>query len=373
MLSSAPMSAYDERSLRRLFRQMVWVVATASGCGASVTVSVGDAAVDASPPVDVAAPGDVPTLADVPVVRDVPVVTDRGACDPIRTVSNPSTLCPSGTVVFPCGLPPELLLDAGESIVDQTLCATLCQLPTAMFGSPYCSLATTPEGARSLNCQIPCPGGRRPEGFCDVALDGPETTGAWFARLAALESASVTAFDRMVFELTLHGAPADLIAGARAAVVEERRHTALTVGLARAFGREPALPVTAPAAPRPLAAVALDNAVEGCVRETYGALVATWQAAHASDPRVAAAMAVIADDETRHAALSWALHAWVAARLDAGARAALDRAMQAAVRALRQELAGDVGADLVATAGLPTREQQASLLDALTDSFVGLA
>ena len=206
------MSAYDERSLRRLFRQMVWVVATASGCGASVTVSVGDAAVDASPPVDVAAPGDVPTLADVPVVRDVPVVTDRGACDPIRTVSNPSTLCPSGTVVFPCGLPPELLLDAGESIVDQTLCATLCQLPTAMFGSPYCSLATTPEGARSLNCQIPCPGGRRPEGFCDVALDGPETTGAWFARLAALESASVTAFDRMVFELTLHGAPADLIA-----------------------------------------------------------------------------------------------------------------------------------------------------------------
>ena len=349
------MSAYDERSLRRLFRQMVWVVATASGCGASVTVSAGDASVDAPPPVDVS------------------VVTDGGVCDPIRAVTNADTICPSGTVVFPCGLPPELLLDAGDFSVDPTLCQRICQLPNAMFGMPFCSLSTTSGGAHVLNCQSPCPGGRRPEGFCDVALDGPETTGDWFARLAALESGSVTAFDRMVFELTLHGAPADLIAGASAAVVDERRHTALTVGLARAFGRQPTLPVIAPAAPRSLADMALDNAVEGCVRETYGALVATWQAAHANDPGVAAAMAVIAADETRHAALSWSLHAWMAARLDAAARASLDRAMQAAVCALRLELGGEVGVDLVIIAGLPTRAQQASLLDALTDSFVGLA
>jgi len=51
--------------------------------------------------------------------------------------------------------------------------------------------------------------------------------------------------------------------------------------------------------------VALENAVEGCVRETYGALIATRQAEAASDPVVRRAMRKIAADETAHAALSW--------------------------------------------------------------------
>ena len=52
---------------------------------------------------------------------------------------------------------------------------------------------------------------------------------------------------------------------------------------------------------RELEAIAIENAVEGCVRESFGALLATWQAKTAGDARVRAAMKRIARDETRHA------------------------------------------------------------------------
>ncbi len=389
VLEETLMRAQDELSLRRLFRRMVWVVAATSGCGASVTVSPGDASVDVPPavdvpilvdtrvdtgvPRDVPIAVDVPPAVDVPLVRDVPIVADRGSCDPIRRVINPGSFCASETVVFPCGLPTALQIDSGDTFTDPSICRPFCTIGNPTVGNTWCNLFTTPDGSRGLQCQIPCPGGRRPEGFVDRPVASREELGGWFARLAALESASVDAFDRMVDELTLHRAPDDLLDRARAAVVDERRHTALTVDLARAYGHEPSLAPHRRDPSRPLDAVALDNAVEGCVRETYGALVATWQAGHALDPRVAAAMEVIAEDETRHAALSWALHAWACERLDEGARASLTDAMRRAVEALRHEASAEVGDDLVSAAGMPTRAQQSSLLDALVGSMPGLA
>ncbi len=61
---------------------------------------------------------------------------------------------------------------------------------------------------------------------------------------------------------------------------------------------------------RSLEALAVENAVEGCVRETMGALFAMHQAASAADPHVRATMVSIAPDETRHAALGWAVAEW---------------------------------------------------------------
>jgi hypothetical protein len=57
---------------------------------------------------------------------------------------------------------------------------------------------------------------------------------------------------------------------------------------------------------RSLEEMALENVVEGCVRETFGAVVAMIQAERAGDARVRRAMRRIARDETRHAELSWA-------------------------------------------------------------------
>jgi hypothetical protein len=68
--------------------------------------------------------------------------------------------------------------------------------------------------------------------------------------------------------------------------------------------------------------------VEGCVRETWGALFGAYQAQNAQDPGVRRAMATIADDETRHAALSWQLHHWALSQLSATERASVDAAQR---------------------------------------------
>jgi hypothetical protein len=83
--------------------------------------------------------------------------------------------------------------------------------------------------------------------------------------------------------------------------------------------------------------MARENAVEGCVNETFGALVAAWQAAHARDASRRRSFARIAADEARHAALSWAVARWAEGRLDSGARARVAAAAARAARALRKE------------------------------------
>ncbi len=105
---------------------------------------------------------------------------------------------------------------------------------------------------------------------------------------------------------------------------------------------------------RSLEAIAIENAREGCVRETYGALVATWQGRVAVDPRFRATMKRIARDETQHAELAWAVAAWAEQHLsDVGRRRVAD-ARRAALDALLAELAENPGAELTRTLGVPT-------------------
>src|SRR5439155_17831135 len=109
--------------------------------------------------------------------------------------------------------------------------------------------------------------------------------------------------------------------------------------LARRFGGAYAPPTVHAREARSLEGIAVDNAVEGCVRETYGALVATYQAENAKDAAVRAAMKRIAREEIRHAALSWQLDGWLAGRLDRAARERVARAKLGA----RAELASTLG------------------------------
>lgn len=167
-----------------------------------------------------------------------------------------------------------------------------------------------------------CAAGRRPEGFVlDDAGGASRGLVAYLTELAALEAASIGEFATLRDELTAHGAPRALVAAAEAARRDEIVHARLTQRLARRAGGRPARVALEPRPPRSLEALAVHNAVEGCVRETFGALSATWQARHAADPELARAFARIAEDETRHAAFSWELGAWLDARLDATARA----------------------------------------------------
>jgi hypothetical protein len=122
-------------------------------------------------------------------------------------------------------------------------------------------------------------------------------------------------------------------------------------------------------AARSAAAVAAENAAEGCVRETYGALVASWQAAHAKDAELARAFERIARDEARHAALSWAVATWLEPRLGARERRRVDRARARALRILEAQVASPPAASLVRDAGLPTARHASALVRALADAL----
>jgi hypothetical protein len=154
-------------------------------------------------------------------------------------------------------------------------------------------------------------------------------------------------------ELRSLDAPRALVCAAERAARDEVRHTRSMNALARRFGVHPRLPRIASPAPRSLESIACENAAEGCVRETFGALIATWQAKAARDRDVRAAMELIAVDETRHAALSWRVSRWTDTRLSREAKKRVADARRAALRELEVELGLRVPRELVELAGYP--------------------
>jgi hypothetical protein len=111
--------------------------------------------------------------------------------------------------------------------------------------------------------------------------------------------------------------------------------------LARRCGFEPRSFRVEPQPVKSLEAIAIENAVEGCVRETFGALLATYQAEAATSPIVRETFSRIAKDETRHAALAWRVADWLDARLSGEARARVE----AARRAAAEEIVGSARAE----------------------------
>jgi len=150
----------------------------------------------------------------------------------------------------------------------------------------------------------------------------------------------VVAFEQMATTLRAFDAPDHLVAAAEEARLDEIRHARTMVLLARDFGEKPRPVHVEDTLPATLESLALENTVEGCVRETYAVVRALWQAQHAEDPRLRAALSVIARDESRHAELSWELASWLDTQLDAPARARVEAARQNALVELRHELHG---------------------------------
>ena len=140
---------------------------------------------------------------------------------------------------------------------------------------------------------------------------GGHGIGAWLADVAFLEAAAVVAFEQLVAELELHGAPRSLVDAARVARADEIRHAEAMTALAHRYGAEVAPVEVVPGPLRSKREIAEDNAREGLVRECYGAAVGLWQAKHAADPVLRTVFRQIALDEVRHAEFSRALHAWL--------------------------------------------------------------
>ena len=146
----------------------------------------------------------------------------------------------------------------------QTVCTgSSCVIPPCAIAGrlPDALVASRPHGARDL-------------------------VSAWLASTAHLEAAAVPAFEDLAEELALHGAPRGLSLAARRSADDERRHARVVGALARRVGIAPPPVERRAREPRELFAVALDNAMEGTVREAHAALIAAHQGEHARSAEV---------------------------------------------------------------------------------------
>jgi hypothetical protein len=163
---------------------------------------------------------------------------------------------------------------------------------------------------------------------------------AW-ARDAQFEHASIASFSRFALELLSVAAPAELVASAHRAALDEVEHAQLCFSLASVYAGvalgPAALPLDASAFATPaLSSMAHACVLEGCVNETLAALEA--RAAHpAAEPAaVRDALQAIERQESEHAALAFRFVSWAVGvggvEVRAAARAAFAEA-EAQIRA----------------------------------------
>ena len=372
--------------LVRLSRLFKTIVLSASACsptpempdgGMDATMDAAEAAADSSP------------FGDSALVDSYVVWCDAGPPEFLTIVP---TTC-NDMLYVPCGLPPDdYIRDAGLAPNQINRCDQVCKgwqaasCEVMTYGTVETLLAFVDGGdaaaigdAQDLDAIPPLDsplyvscdctsGGRRPVGLRRARLARASPLGMYFGKMAHLEAASVPAFERMRSELRALGAPRRLLARVERAVRDEKRHARAMGTLARLYGGAPPAVRMARFRPRSALAMARENMIEGCVRETYGALLATWQAQHAQDARIKAAMSRIAADETRHAELSWDVARFLGRKLDASKRGRLERTRRRAIERLYADASRDPHAEIVSHVGMPRASVARSLLDALRAS-----
>jgi hypothetical protein len=243
-------------------------------------------------------------------------------------------------------------------------CASLCDVGESLITC----VRESAESVLCLNQPYPCEG-RRPAGLRSVGQRSRNAFARHLADGAWLEAASIIAFRELRSELRSHCAPRRLLRALSRAARDERRHFRASKALARRFGVPVAPAEREPPAPRSLLKLALENAVEGCVRETWGALIALRQAERATEPCVRATMSRIAPDEARHAELAWSIDHWLTPRLTPTEREQVRAARATALSELQRDVQVVPDPDVRLRLGLPGAAESAVMLEALATSL----
>lgn len=252
----------------------------------------------------------------------------------------------------------------GGVLLDPSICQPLCGVDA--FNRPITEC--TPATSWELICWGEfCAIGRLAEGI-DTHAAGAGL-GRAFADMAAHEAAAVLAFEQLAVELGRHALPDGLRRGAMRAAREERRHTRLVGALSRRHGGRFAISGQRPDEVRSLEAIALDNAVEGCARETFGAMVGLYQSLHARDRSVRAVMASVAEDEMGHGSWSWALHEELSRRLSVSARRKIRSARDCALQTLTEGVLARHSPEARIQLGLPDEERLELMAATVRDSL----
>ncbi|WP_375760999.1 ferritin-like domain-containing protein [Corallococcus exercitus] len=158
---------------------------------------------------------------------------------------------------------------------------------------------------------------------------------------AGMEHASIPAFAKLSLKLSALGAPSELLEACHLAALDEVRHARRCFALARAYSGLPwsagAIPELGQGhPPRPSSGdgdewsrLVRGSLLDGCLGEGLAASVAAEASRRASDPVVRETLAVIAEDEERHAELGWDVLAFALERGGGKARQALHLALDA--------------------------------------------
>lgn len=210
--------------------------------------------------------------------------------------------------------------------------------------------------------------GRRPDGF--VQTRGTASAAEHIATMATLEAAAVQAFREIAHTLSAMGANRQLQARVRTATRDEIRHARQMRRLAAQHGHAPTAASHAPYVLPSRQEFARRNMIEGCVRETFGAMIAAHQAAHAQDLSVRAAMQRIAADELRHADLSWDIASWLDETATPSERRAVYESVDRALAELEDELLVELPDDARRALGLPTQAQAMAMLQSFAHSLL---
>jgi hypothetical protein len=245
--------------------------------------------------------------------------------------------------------------------------------PSGLTGELHCHFPESSGGGGGwdpfhLNsCPFGC--GRRPSSIqVFVRAQSGDALTDHVMDIALLEALSVAAFAQLERDLRRH-APRFLSRVARAKG-DERRHARRARSVLRRLGGAKARVPRVELIDRDLTDAALDNAVEGCVHETFGAIVATLQARRAEDPSLRRFFESIAPDEIEHAALSWEVHDELWPKLAPCARAKIiDARLSALARIERMPVLSE---SVRLRVGAPSVDERRMLVRAMRNSLAAL-
>lgn len=337
------------RSLRRLLRKAArWIGPATSttalhGCPCPSPVEVADQPYTSSITVTIT-PANPGASSGEMITLDATAASWQAFCE--KQCGAPATSCLIEVGTCDCsGQPINILCGSGTTygqMFSGALRADWVPMCQGACGEEQdCSIGVgdDPNGKPIIRCEswwTNCGGGRRTDGSPKPEAFAASKVGLGLAQMAAREAQSIPAFSRLARELRAYGAPRKLIKRAGRSRRDEMRHTRVITALARRFGGVVTRPESGPVEldVRPLYDFALENAVEGCVRETYGSIVARSQATEARDIEIRGVMRRIAGDEARHGALAWEVHRWAMKRLPKESQRAIERAMEQAIFAL---------------------------------------
>jgi len=265
-----------------------------------------------------------------------------------------------------------------KSILRSAVIAAL-PLATQIGCNSSTNTVVKPDPCQSGKVSAACPRipvavpGRMPNGLhlkndSMTTQSSVNVLGQYLVDMTAMETAAITAFHYLSLELEAYDAPQALIARAREAVIEEARHAEMAAQLAAAYDLDMKEVTVDAFTLRPLYQIALENAVEGCINETFAAACGLWQSELAQHDVFRMAIGDITEDELGHAALSWDIHQWVMPQLSQVEQERIRVAQAEAVDNLVNDFKQESNPVLQQAFGLPTKDDAARLFAELKDS-----